>query len=50
MYVDAELSLATAAAVPGIRAWVTNEVEHNGLRLSAERVFGRLLDMRRDRA
>lgn len=50
MYVDAGLSLATAAAVPGIRAWVTNEVEHNGLRLSPDRVFGRLLDMLRGRA
>lgn len=50
MYVDAQLSLETAAAVPGVRAWVTNEVEHNGLRLAPDRVFGRLLDIRRGRA
>lgn len=50
MYVDAELSLATAAAIPGLRAWVTNEVEHNGLRLAPDRVFGRLLNMLRGRA
>ncbi len=50
MYVDANLSLDTARAVPGIRTWVTNEFEHNGLRLDGDRVFGRLLDMVRGRA
>lgn len=50
MYVDADLSLATAAHIPNVRIWVTNEMEHNGLRVAAERVFGRLLDMRRGRA
>ena len=41
MYVDAELSLETARRVPGTHAWVTNEFEHDGLRLGdvAERLF-----------
>ncbi|KIP52077.1 alpha/beta fold hydrolase [Leucobacter komagatae] len=41
MYVDAQLSLDTAARVPGVHAWVTNEFEHDGLRLGdvAERLF-----------
>lgn len=43
MYVDAELSLRTAAEVPGVRVWVTNEHEHDGLRTAA--VMQRLLDM-----
>ncbi|WP_406705804.1 alpha/beta fold hydrolase [Sodalis sp.] len=41
MYVDAELSLATAARVGNLQAWVTNEFEHDGLRQSG-RVFHRL--------
>ncbi|WP_308823982.1 hypothetical protein [Sodalis praecaptivus] len=41
MYVDAELSLATAARVGNLQAWVTNEFEHDGLRQSG-RVFRRL--------
>ena len=32
MYVDAGLSLETAEAVGNVRAWVTNEFEHDGLR------------------
>ena len=41
MYVDAQLSLDTAARVRGVHAWVTNEFEHDGLRLGdvAERLF-----------
>jgi pimeloyl-ACP methyl ester carboxylesterase len=45
MYVDAELSLATAAAVGNTRVWVTNEYEHNGLRAHGDRVLGRLMDL-----
>lgn len=33
MYVDAGLSLETAARVGNVKAWVTNEHEHDGLRL-----------------
>ncbi|QIM16138.1 alpha/beta hydrolase [Leucobacter insecticola] len=41
MYVDAQLSLQTAERIPGLHAWVTNEFEHDGLRLGdvAERLF-----------
>ena len=50
MYVDAGLSLETAARVGSVRTWVTNEFEHNGLRADGERVLGRLIDMARGRA
>jgi len=41
MYVDAGLSLDTAARVAQLHAWVTNEFEHDGLRLAdvGERLF-----------
>lgn len=44
MYVDAGLSLETAATVGNLHAWVTNEYEHDGLRLGdvAERLFDAL--------
>jgi pimeloyl-ACP methyl ester carboxylesterase len=44
MYVDAGLSLDTAEAVGNVRAWVTNEYEHDGLRTGD--VLDRLLDLR----
>jgi pimeloyl-ACP methyl ester carboxylesterase len=47
MYVPRELSEETAAAIPGLKAWLTNEYEHNGLR-SSDKVFERLLSLRRD--
>ena len=47
MYVPAELSLPTAAAIKGLRAWVTNEYEHDGLRVSGGRVLSRLIAMNR---
>jgi pimeloyl-ACP methyl ester carboxylesterase len=45
MYVDAGLQLQTADAVGNTRVWVTNEYEHDGLRVSDGRVLGRLMDM-----
>lgn len=48
-YVDRDLSLETVALVPSMRAWVTNELEHNGLRVAGERVLDRLLGMVRGR-
>ena len=45
MYVPRELSLQTAAAVRGLRAWVTNEYEHDGLRVSNGAVLDRLIAM-----
>jgi pimeloyl-ACP methyl ester carboxylesterase len=44
LYVDAALSLDTADRVPNVRAWVTNEFEHDGVR-AGERVFGYLHDL-----
>jgi pimeloyl-ACP methyl ester carboxylesterase len=45
MYVDAGLSLETAACVGNVRTWVTNEHEHDGLRTSGESVLSHLMDM-----
>lgn len=45
MYVDADLSLATADAIRGCRTWVTNEWEHDGLRVSDGAVLDRLIAM-----
>jgi hypothetical protein len=50
MYVPAPLSLRTVAAVRGLRAWVTNEWEHEGLRVSGGQVLGRLIAMHRGEA
>ena len=44
LYVDAELSLATARSTPQVRVWVTNEYAHDGVRADA-RVFTRLRDL-----
>lgn len=45
MYVERAYSEETAQAIPGIKLWVTNEYEHNGLRADGEAVLGRLLDL-----
>ncbi|GGL07919.1 alpha/beta fold hydrolase [Mangrovihabitans endophyticus] len=45
MYVDADLSLETAAAVGNVRTWVTNEHQHDGLRTAGAQVLGHLMDM-----
>jgi pimeloyl-ACP methyl ester carboxylesterase len=50
MYVDRSLAEDTARRVRGLRAWITNEYAHNGLRADGERIVGRLLDMVRGRA
>jgi pimeloyl-ACP methyl ester carboxylesterase len=50
MYVERVFSEETAARIRGLRAWLTNEFEHNGLRVDGERVLGRLLDLVRGRA
>jgi hypothetical protein len=46
-YVDRVYSEQTARLVPTMRAWVTNELEHNGLRADGERVLDRLIAMAR---
>jgi pimeloyl-ACP methyl ester carboxylesterase len=50
MYVERRFSEETAAIIRGARAWITNEYEHNGLRLDGERILDRLLDLARGRA
>jgi pimeloyl-ACP methyl ester carboxylesterase len=45
VYVERGFAVETAALVRGLRAWETNEFEHNGLRADGERVVGRLIDM-----
>ena len=50
IYVERWFSERTAAAIAGLRPWLTNEYEHNGLRADGERVLGRLLDLARGRA
>ncbi len=47
MYVPRGPSEQTAAAIAGMKAWLTNEFEHSGLRTS-DMVFERLLAMIRD--
>lgn len=49
MYVERAYSEETAAAIRGLRPWVTNEYEHDGLRADGGRVLGRLLDLVRGR-
>jgi pimeloyl-ACP methyl ester carboxylesterase len=50
MYVPRELSEETAAQIRGLRLWLTNEYEHNGLRADGARILGRLIDLARARA
>ncbi len=49
MYVERAFSEETAARIRGLRAWITNEYDHNGLRVDGDRIFGRLLDLARGR-
>jgi pimeloyl-ACP methyl ester carboxylesterase len=50
LYVDRDFAEETAANIPGLRTWETDEFEHNGLRADGERVLGRLIDLVRGRA
>ena len=50
MYVERAFSEETAAAIRGLRPWVTNEYDHDGLRADGVRVLGRLIDLVRGRA
>ena len=47
MYVDTADSLRTARAVRGLRTWVTDEYEHDGVRAGGPRVLDRLLALAR---
>jgi pimeloyl-ACP methyl ester carboxylesterase len=48
-YVERAFSERTAAAVPGLRVWLTSEYDHDGLRRDGARVLSRLLDLARGR-
>ncbi|MFE7132630.1 alpha/beta fold hydrolase [Streptomyces sp. NPDC057638] len=48
MYVDTADSLRTARAIRGLRTWVTDEYEHDGVRAGGERVLDRLIGLVRD--
>jgi len=50
LYVERAYAEETAAAIRGLRPWITNEFEHNGLRADGERILGRLIDLVRGRA
>ncbi|MGO4634413.1 alpha/beta fold hydrolase [Streptomyces sp. 2RAF24] len=47
MYVDTAHALSTARAVRGLRTWVTDEFEHDGVRAGGPRVLDRLLALAR---
>ncbi|SMY11290.1 alpha/beta fold hydrolase [Brevibacterium jeotgali] len=44
-YVPTRFSLETAALVPALTPWVTNEWEHNGIRASGTEVIDRLIGL-----
>jgi pimeloyl-ACP methyl ester carboxylesterase len=48
-YVDRAFSEETAALVPSLRTWVTDEYEHNGLRADGARILDRLIGLARGR-
>ncbi|MGW7057579.1 alpha/beta fold hydrolase [Streptomyces sp. NPDC054904] len=45
MYVDTGHSLRTARAIRGLKTWVTDEFEHDGVRAGGPRVLDRLLTL-----
>ena len=45
MYVDLDLAMESAERIPNLKVWVTNEYEHDGLRMAGERILDRLLGM-----
>ena len=50
LYVERAFSEETAALIQGLRPWITNEYEHNGIHIDGSRVLGRLIDLARGRA
>ncbi len=50
MYVPQQFSVPTADAIGGLRAWVTSEYEHDGLRVSNGAVLDRLIALARGTA
>jgi pimeloyl-ACP methyl ester carboxylesterase len=50
LYVPLEFSRESARRIRGLKPWITNEFQHNGLRADGGRVLGRLIDLARGRA
>jgi hypothetical protein len=50
LYVERDFAMETAALIKGLRPWITNEYEHNGLRADGERVLDRLIALVQGRA
>jgi pimeloyl-ACP methyl ester carboxylesterase len=50
LYVEREFAMETAALIKGLRPWITNEYEHNGVRADGERVLDRLIRLARGQA
>jgi pimeloyl-ACP methyl ester carboxylesterase len=50
MYVERDYAMETASLIKGLRPWVTDEFEHNGIRAAGERVLDRLLALVKGRA
>jgi pimeloyl-ACP methyl ester carboxylesterase len=50
MYVPQKFSVPTARSIRGLRPWVTNEYEHDGLRASNGKVLDRLIALARGNA
>ncbi|MFE7073884.1 alpha/beta fold hydrolase [Streptomyces sp. NPDC057620] len=50
MYVDTDHALQTARTIRGLRTYVTDEFEHDGVRAGGPRVLDRLLSLARDEA
>lgn len=48
IYVEREFSKDAAETIAGLRPWITNEYEHNGLRSYGDKVLDRLLTMLRE--
>ena len=47
MYVERTFSEQTAAQIRGLRTWLTDEYEHNGLRVDGARILDRLMSLAR---
>ncbi|WP_299694709.1 alpha/beta fold hydrolase [uncultured Vibrio sp.] len=45
MYVELDYSRETLANIPNSKAWITNEYEHNGLRVDGARIVDKLMSM-----
>jgi pimeloyl-ACP methyl ester carboxylesterase len=50
VYVERDYAMETARLIRGLRPWITDEYEHNGIRADGERVLDRLLAMLKGRA